>query len=173
MRNLAGDKHSDASIADELEAAGIEIVKVPAYGEPRATLAGRLGRFEFHRAWYYWAVSGPMPISVALELYDDPIGVKAVRSGGHCGCPNPLTYGVRWYTPDGKPIYSEKFTPAQRESKVVGPIIDKIESECVHAEYPSTYPGAVGIVDCYHIDSARGLRLFADTIRKHGLDAAP
>lgn len=97
MRNLAGDKRSNASIHDELEAAEIEIVEVPEpYGEPHATLIGKLGPFTFRRAWYYWLVEGPVPVAVAMELYEHPIGRKYVRVGGHCGCPSPLDYGARW-----------------------------------------------------------------------------
>jgi hypothetical protein len=45
--------------------------------------------FIFCRAWYYWIVTGFVPLHVAEELYADPIGKKDVRVSGHCGCPAP------------------------------------------------------------------------------------
>ena len=43
----------------------------------------------FTRAWYYWCVSGYVPLHVAEEMYENPNGRKDIRANGHCGCPPP------------------------------------------------------------------------------------
>ncbi len=128
MRNLAGDKGCDPVIRRELAEAIVQIVEhgkrldsqVPASVTGQLTLNGE-SVFAFRRAWYYWTVSGNVPLAVAQEMYADPVGREDVRVAGHCGCPPP----EKW-------AYS-------------------------------------GFVESYHIDSQRGLNLFAATMRKHGL----
>lgn len=120
MINLAGDENCDKVIKNELILAKIELVKdVTSKGEVPYTIEGKLGEFRFKRYWYYWVVTGPMPIEIANELYKDPVGKQDIRAGGHCGCVPPNTQ-------------------ASNNDQ---------------------------IVNCYHIDSQVGLRLFADTIR--------
>jgi len=53
------------------------------------------GKFIFKRAWYYWMVSGNVPLKIANKLYKDPIGQKDVRVVGHCGCPPPNPWARR------------------------------------------------------------------------------
>lgn len=90
MINLAGRKDCDTFIRQELEGAGVPIVTVhTVHSEVPYALIGRMGRFEFHRAWYYWMVSGNVPMDAANEMYADPVGVTDVRVVGHCGCPPP------------------------------------------------------------------------------------
>jgi len=124
MINLAGSKDANLVINRELKVCRIDPVEhtenVP--GEVPTNLTGKLGPFEFHRAWYYWIVKGPVPLNVARKLYADPAGRYDVRAGGHCGCVEP-------------------------------------ETQCYG-----------NVVNTYHIDSEVGLRLFTDTLRKHGLD---
>ena len=48
--------------------------------------------FSFYRNWYYYVVSGYVPMEAAIELYEHPIGKKDVRVEGHCGCPDPREY---------------------------------------------------------------------------------
>ena len=40
-------------------------------------------------------------------------------------------------------------------------------------ENPATEPGVEAFIASYHIDSEIGMRFFADTIKKHGLDKNP
>lgn len=129
MQNLAGKADCDVQIKRELERARIDIVALPSRldAEVPASVVGRLGRFRFRRAWYYWMVAGPVPLPVAQELYADPVGIEDVRVAGHCGCPPPEKPWLR------------------------------------------NGPGDQQFVMSYHIDSEVGLRLFADTLKKHGL----
>jgi len=91
MRNLAGDRNCDAEIRNELVQAGIKIVqhRERLRSEVPASITGKLGIFEFERAWYYWMVSGNVPLAVAQEMYENPVGKQDVRVIGHCGCPPP------------------------------------------------------------------------------------
>lgn len=123
MRNLAGatTAHADAYIEDELTEACVPFYKgYTADGEVQATLIGEHKRFRFERAWYYWVVSGPVPIPLAKELYEDPRGRHDVRVDGHCGCPEPekpwteIVDGVECVTTyhidsqDGLNLFAEK-----------------------------------------------------------------
>lgn len=45
--------------------------------------------FAFCRAWYYWIVAGAVPLRVAQEMYDNPLGHKDVRVAGYAGNTEP------------------------------------------------------------------------------------
>ena len=91
MQNLAGNPNCDKYIECELNRCGIEIIKNEANlrNEVPATIEGKLGKFRFVRAWYYWMVDGPVPLDIAGKLYSDPVGKTDIRVMGHCGCPSP------------------------------------------------------------------------------------
>ena len=119
MINLAHDEQCDIVILEELEKAGITAFKShssdkPHYDVPYTIFGGlgveplseedqryfdRIGTtpefaetmasFVFTRAWYYWCVSGFVPLSIAEEIYENPNGVKDIRVAGHCACPPP------------------------------------------------------------------------------------
>jgi hypothetical protein len=166
MKNLAGDKNCDDEIYRELQAARIPIVVGErSKSEVAAMLWGKLGPIAFTRAWYYWVADGPVPIEIARALYADPIGKIDVRSGGHCGCPSPDEYGAVYYDADGKRLYSD---PDGSERRKLDELIAKglIESNPLYRCVPDRKTAATRIVvDCYHLDSEAGLRLFADAVR--------
>ncbi len=117
--NLAGDIACNEYVKLELDLAGIDIVEKAERGEVPSSFSGKLGDFEFSRAWYYWVVVGNVPLNLAKDMYHgSEEGKKYVRVAGHCGCPAPEGWA--------------------------------------HG----------GVVNCYHIDTWRGLKLFADTVRK-------
>ena len=164
MRNLAGGKDSDIYCAAELTAAGIgiEVVDTP-YGEPQARVVGRLGGVKFHRAWYYWVAKGKVPRDVARRLYADPIGQRDVRVAGHCGRPPPEPPWVEWFDgeervvldPDG--TEEAEWDAISKQSKL---LMAKDKPRFVRSA-----DGLQGYITLYHIDSAEGLKLFADAIR--------
>jgi hypothetical protein len=171
MRNLAGDLECDIYIRFELVRAAIKPVdhaeKVG--GEVPARLTGTLGPFTFRRAWTYWVVDGPIPLSVAEEMFaarpDD------VRSGGDCACRPPLTWAEH-FNADGRRLETdvdgkqatqwEHFAAKGLPAFQVRPMF--VQNAAADA--------ARSVVTLYHIDSEDGLRYFADTIRKHGLASA-
>lgn len=97
MRNLVGQttRHADAYVEDELTEACIPIGKNLHHGEVQTSLRGECEDYIFTRAWTYWVVTGPVPIDVAWEMYNDPRGAKDVRVAGHCGCPEPAEPWIR------------------------------------------------------------------------------
>lgn len=96
MKNLAGDKNCDDTIKLELRRAGIPFVKDARHtGEVPYSVTGCLGKFTFVRAWYYWMVRGNLPLEVAKELHENPVGKTDVRVVGHCGCPPPEEWATK------------------------------------------------------------------------------
>ncbi|MDO8435637.1 MAG: hypothetical protein Q7S89_03100 [bacterium] len=171
MENLAGRKDCDVAIERELVRCGIEIVRdQPRDGEVPSSIRGKLGRHKFSRAWYYWVARGLVPIHVARELYADPVGKTDIRVNGNCGCPAPGEPGgeATWLTADARIVAS-----AAEEAKFHGYIAKGIFKESVLDEYVfSDDPRSLGAqeyIDGYHIDTEVGLRLFADTLKKHYL----
>lgn len=123
MKNLAGAKDCDVTIREELDKAGIMplTLREPGRSEVPYTVFGCLGArplseesqryfdrtgttpefaktmgsFVFTRAWYYWCVSGYVPLAIAQQIYANPNGVKDIRVAGHCACPPPSEWIVR------------------------------------------------------------------------------
>ncbi|KKM74719.1 hypothetical protein LCGC14_1397470 [marine sediment metagenome] len=119
FENLAGRSDCDVFMRTELKESGITIIEevIIKNSEVPYSLVGALGgdgsyakdqiqlknfklntvdslkkyyfSFIFTRCWYYWSVSGYVPLEVASKLYNDSIGSKYVRVAGHCGCPRP------------------------------------------------------------------------------------
>jgi hypothetical protein len=77
-----------------------DLAKYPEEGSIRKCMKASVmdddvASFRFRRAWYYWMVSGYVPLNVAMEMYADPVGKKDIRVDGHCGCPSPDEYQGR------------------------------------------------------------------------------
>lgn len=173
MDNLAGKKDCDRVIERELVRCGIEVVRgARPTTEVPASVTGRLGEFTFRRAWYYYVVHGLVPLAVAKELYADPVGKDDVRVDGHCGCPAPEDPWLTYRAPDGREVWGlrdREAVEAFRKSGVNHPTFEAKFSAVVFDDDRTKY---AAFVDCYHIDSEVGLRLFADTIKRHKLDVA-
>lgn len=92
LPNLAGSREADLYVKAELKMAGIKKIPYKSKGEVPTKYAGTLGKFKFWRAWRYWVVEGPVPLDIAIKMYDDPEGQKSVRVAGHCGCPHPTEW---------------------------------------------------------------------------------
>ena len=121
MRNLAGVEDCDIHIRKELEKAGIMPLTLRELGRSEVPytvfgclgakplsdeeqryfdrmgttpeFARTMGSFVFVRAWYYWCVSGFVPLVVAEEMYEER--KEDVRSGGDCACRPPATWKTR------------------------------------------------------------------------------
>jgi len=84
MENLARSRNCNederervnAIINQELLSAGIEIISENGAGEVPYNIIGKLGPYEFRRAWYYWMVSGLVPYDAAVEMYENEYGKK-------------------------------------------------------------------------------------------------
>lgn len=92
MRNLAGVPDAGAYIVLELIGAGVLPVLhdgMVQHSEVPTRVTGALGPFTFERLWYYYAARGSVPLAVARELYDHPIGRRYVRVDGYAGNREP------------------------------------------------------------------------------------
>jgi hypothetical protein len=168
MENLAGNPKCDEEIRSELTRARIPIVEnIPARGEVPSTLQGKLGPITFTRAWVYWVAAGPVPLEIARELFADPVGREDVRSGGHCGCPAPDTFGATYYDADGLQLYSDPDGVEQQkfEDMVARGVLKRehMPGRFVRDKRTAAVRAEVTV---YHIDTEVGLRLFADAIRE-------
>lgn len=160
--NLAGREDADYHILDELRVSRITAIVGDAVpGEVPSQVTGRLGPFSFVRRWYYYSVAGDVPLHVAVELYGDPLGKRDVRVAGHCGCPPPEPPWVTWRLPCGGTVVP---LSGQSESTIRW----GAENEYAFSDDPASLC-ATPVISSYHIDSEAGLRLFADTIKRHGL----
>ena len=166
MKNLAGVPECDEYIREELRKA--RIIAVPCEltrSEVPYTITGQLGPFKFRRAWYYWVAEGLMPLKLAQELYADPIGKTDVRVDGHCGCPAPEEPWIHYFDSDGKRLVCEsERLDFERFFKEELPEIMKKQN---YRFSDDRQRDGEAYVECYHIDTQEGLRLFADVIRNN------
>ena len=168
MINLAGNKDANKFIEEELYLAGIPLLPEKSEGEVPYTIIGKLGKWTFKRAWYYYTASCleglGLPYHMAVELHERKYPVsnetynilgQSIRVDGHCGCPHPKDCS-----------YST---------------LENIEKEVVEArqKYPdmnfnteesfnrSTLRELNGIkyIRLYHIDTQIGLRELANRIK--------
>jgi hypothetical protein len=175
VQNLARVKDCDRTIRDELERARIDVVPMDGLDhEVPYSIGGGLGPFTFTRAWYYWVVRGPMPLSIAQTLYDHPKGRRTVRVTGHCGCPAPEEPWVTWYAPDGAQLWprdkyekeSKQFSDSPTMKETMKAMLDRGE---YRVSDDLLMDGSAYIMS-YHIDEQAGLLLFSQAILEHGLD---
>lgn len=172
MINLAGNKDADSHIRNELTRCGIDsVVAETKGGEVPYTIIGKLGKFTFSRAWYYWVVSGPTPIKMAEELYDGPFR-NDIRSGGDCGCRPPATWAHSIH--EGKQVITASVYAEYVELAKNSPVIqDLIDSQRFKAAYHIIDNDDLSpfnsVVNTFHIDSELGLYIFVQALKKYGL----
>jgi hypothetical protein len=168
MINLAGNKDCDKYIIDELERAGINVIKAGYHThEVPYHYEGSLenGMLKFSRAWYYWIAVGKVPRNVAEKIYAHPEGKKTVRIGGHCGCPAPSEYGLTWFDKaTGQIIMSEKeYAFAIEAYGKYDDFVNKLNKDYIIDNGQSKEQFAT----CYHIDDQAGLLLFSMLMREY------
>ena len=170
LKNLAGVKTCDEDILEELKLARIPVEHVAEWkkytGEVPYTKIGRLGGFEFRRAWTYWMVKCRVPMNVAREIYADPVCASDVRAGGHCGCVPPDTVCNTYDQVNGLHVIKQ----AEYDRCKNEPLYAELIKEFIGDE-DATKAGhdTMSYVTCYHIDSLLGLQVFVDYLRAHGL----
>lgn len=109
--NMAGKHNIDDVLAQELEAAGIRVLRLQSLKDGRkevnTAVRGECCGWSFARAWYYWIAEGPgIPPVYADRLYEQQ--PRSVRADGHAGCLSPRElkkgFACDFYhidTPDG------------------------------------------------------------------------
>lgn len=109
-----------------------------------------------------------MPLEIAKELFQDPVGREDVRVAGHCGCPAPESPFITWRAPDGRIVAPVKEEALFDRTIAKGSLKPEEKAKFIFSDDPASV-GALAFLTSYHIDTEIGLRLFADTIRKHRL----
>lgn len=179
MKNLACRRPTPEKIQEindcvcsELKKAGIPaILNDPKErGEVPSEFDGKYKGFYFRRAWYYWMVTGAVPLEVAKELYANPNGVEDVRVTGHCGCPPPEDWAVEIEVNTGRKLVSDK------QYEDILQLFEDHQDMLLRWKTEHVRENEAGekrsFILSYHIDTQEGLNLFMDTIRKHNLNGS-
>jgi hypothetical protein len=119
----------------------------------------------------YWIAKGPVPLVVAHELYEHPLGRRAVCVNGVTRCPPPQGSEVAWYTVEGARVWSSQ---EEAEMKRLSPAITEpwyLLGPIVFHDRP-TEIGATAYVELYCIYGDDALALFVTILCKHGVDRA-
>ena len=167
MINLAKKDDCDQFILYELKKAGIrpEFLKKTSNNEVPYNIIGKLSCFEFHRAWYYWIVRGPMPLEVAKLMYNTEIGKKDIRVDGHCGCPAPEDPWLKYFDEDGHHLFNKKeIEDFPNDNRMVVALLKQ-----KYIQWVSDRTIGKPYVTCYHIDSQEGLNLFVEFVKKYNV----
>lgn len=168
MKNLAGCSDAEKYVVAELKSAGIPVVNDDSLlkYEVSVSKAGRIGSFSFRRAWYYWVVSGNVPLKIARELYESPFGKKDIRVAGHCGCPPPEEW-VTWLDEKGLELIGLK------DWNNLIRFLNRVKKDLPINYHPVLKKDfkkfGKPFVTGYHIDSQEGLNLFVETLKHHQL----
>lgn len=162
MENLARreyDSDADKKVKEELQIAGIPIVRVGLINnEVKTYYIGILNGFVFIRAWSYWVVKGNMPLEYANHLYDNYQDLN-IRVNGDCGNPSPK----------GR-------TKNKDYNKLIVPYVNKWRNKEISTEELEKigkeieYQGEQ-VIDIYHIDTQLGLCKFAEVIKNNNINS--
>ncbi len=169
MKNLARVKEADEHIQEELYLAGIGLIRGEQdKGEVPYSITGKIGDWDFDRAWYYWVASAPegkgLPLEVATELHERQYPIigerqpknygQVIRVTGHCGCPHPR----EWAFPTREVMERESERIGQNLMETTyGDLAKLCNSGVVQGER---------FVDSYHIDNQIGLNEFARVLKE-------
>lgn len=162
MINLAGKNDSNDFIKDELTRAGIDIIDVDTYGECGANYEGELTvndqKYKFSRAWYYWIVSGLVPIDIAKKLYDHPEGRKNIRVNGCAGNQDPEKHSTFIDKNRKQQLPTNEYNEIKK-FRLWDSVKDKYKVSDNKDEFDQ-------YIDLYHIDSQAGLLYFVETLKR-------
>lgn len=142
MQNLAGVRDCDKTVKSELEVAGAHPVKVDRMNsEVPTSYIGVLNGFKFMRAWYYWVVTGDMPLNDAIKIYETFGKELEVRTEGMAGNDDPRKWAKnKNYDKEIKP-YLDQHLPIEELTKVSERISKQGEQ----------------VISTYHVDTQEGL----------------
>ncbi len=180
MRNIAGKPihDNDREITEELMRCGVDWYRdhVRQHSEVKTSVYGFLGKppdcIKLERAWRYWVVSCWVPLVVADELYNSPVGRTDIRVTGYAGNQLPKD-GAIWINKEtNKQIVrsSEREQCARLVESHGADDIAKMAQAVI--DDPAAASGNNGFISSYHIDSELGLYIFARTVTAHGCTTA-
>lgn len=182
-----GVERTNPIVAQELEVAGIPYTLLPTHDphrEVHTTVKAALPGFELVRCWYYWSVCGNVALAVAVALNAvAPWCQREIRVDGHCMCPPPEDYARA--TVKEMAALGARFM--KREDQLRFNALQPGES--IEVEFPDIEDEGTGrarlverqvtvtrgehplplYVDCYHVDTQRGLCHLVAALREHGV----
>lgn len=184
MINLAGDQRADEYVQRELSLAGINIAQGErSEGEVPYSITGKLGAWDFIRAWYYWMANAEdgngLPLEVAIKLHkrkypnegeDSPRTYgKVIRVAGDCGCPHPRGH-ARFLDSENRLLV---FDPKGKERRFLEGGLERGEFSrdfadkyhCVETREGFKTLTIKAVISSYHIDTQTGLNEFARVIK--------
>jgi hypothetical protein len=186
LPNMAGREDCDEYIKRELEhclikvcrISEVEAYKLKSESEVPYTLYGELGLgdFTFRRYWYYYVVEAKhckgVPLALAEQIYTDPACKYDVRANGGDSSWTPRRCAVWFHKRKKKQVLKmserEGFEKAAASNNETIKKIGKDGLSCfLFCEDSDLDKLANGFVNCYHIDTEVGLRVFSDCLRKH------
>jgi hypothetical protein len=124
--------------------------------EVPASIIGKCNNFIFTRAWYYWMVSGYMPLQYAKEMYEKFKDLN-IRVAGHCGNPPP----DEWCEPKDLGEKCKEYFESYHRREMT---YEQCEAFCREARKSGEQ-----FITHYHIDTQEGLNRFIDIIKKYNI----
>jgi len=172
----------NALITRELIEARVQIVQhpQPIRYYPPVSVTGRLGKYTFVRAGYYWTISGPVPLTLARKMYNESgdVGRYDIHAEVFDSSRPPDDYikVINW-----SEFYQILGFDPSKGSEALDNIVEENDA-ALRILRPPQFPGdllrfghkkVLGCIAVYHIDSQEGLNLFANIIRNAGLVSCP
>lgn len=169
MINLAGNREADKYIQEELCSAGIDIVRGElSKGEVLYSITGKLGDWQFNRAWYYWRAFAPdgkgLPLEIAAEMHEKKYPIigeeqpenygQVIRVTGHCGCPHPR----KWAFPSNEDLDKWSQETKRNWKEICYRDLAKL---CNDGNIKGNR-----FINSYHVDTQLGLNELANVIKK-------
>ncbi len=127
------------------------------------TFEGKLGHITFTHYNYYYIATGRVPLDTANELYAHPLGKRAIRVAGHCGCPPPHEWSRR-IAPDGREIVGNE---VKKELGILGGSMAGKDWDKEYLFSDISIEGEKSYIGHYHIDGDAALMLYVNTLRKN------
>lgn len=167
FREEDGSPESQEMIREELRAVGIQPLFLN--GESGPIIGGILPGFDLTRACDKWVVKGNIPLAVAMELWENPIGKEGILIHGDSNDPREEAV---WLTSDGRMLM-----PVEHKTGFIklmtgeGVPESKINEQFIFICREEFSGSGAAYILGYEIVTHEGLKLFVDTVRKYGLIA--
>lgn len=113
---------------------------------------------------YYWIVRGEVPLDVAKELYEHPLGRRDVRVSGHCMCPAPEPPWLSFYGLNDEEVIHD---PTGREEREWDDVATRLPLGPKPRFSRNAFAEAEAFVTTYHVDSKAGLLLLVEAMKRY------
>jgi hypothetical protein len=134
--------------------------------------------FVFMKHDNYWGTDGPpIPLDIAKEMYDHPLGHDHIRANGYAGGVDPAEWS-NYYDANGNALLVPDRARHALELIASGDPDKVKEGNAIikgrrYVENPAGEATTAVMPYGYHIDTVEALGLFVSTLKKHGLVKEP